>query len=149
MTTQTRTVPVYPPLDGSVLLSDLPDFNLKHNALLPAFVYSSAPGSITEISQLEFAHACHRVAHSLRPLRNGPEGEVVAIIANTDILLYQALIAGVVQGGLVVSIIRIPCCFLLTLHYSPLEFLLATLLRQWCRCFKRPHAIACLRLTPI
>lgn len=101
--------PVYPPLDGTVLLSDLPDFNLQHNPTLPAFVYSDIPESITEISFLEFARACHRVAHAIRPNRTGLEGEVVALIANTDTILYLALIAGMVRAGVVVGTI---------IHYS-------------------------------
>ena len=97
------TKPVYPRLDGTVLLSDLADFNLQHNPTLPAFVYSDIPESITEISFLEFARACHRVAHAIRPNRTGLEGEVVALIANTDTILYLALIAGMVRAGVVVS----------------------------------------------
>jgi len=99
----TQPLPVYPPLDGTVLLSDLPDFNLQHNPTLPAFVYSSIPNSITQISFLEYARACHRVAHVVRPNCAGPEGEIVALIANTDTILYQALVAGMVRAGVVVS----------------------------------------------
>lgn len=95
--------PVYPALDGSVLLSDLPDFNIQHNPTLSAYVYSEMPGSTTEISYLEFGRACHRVAHAVRPNRAGREGEVVAIMANTDTLLYLALVVGIVRAGAVVS----------------------------------------------
>jgi hypothetical protein len=98
----TQHYPVYPPLNGTVLLPDLPDFNLQHNAALPAYVYSSMPGFVTEISFLEFGRACHRVAHAVRPNRAGPEGKVVALIANTDTILYQAIVAGMVRAGVVV-----------------------------------------------
>jgi hypothetical protein len=39
----------------------------------------------------------------VRPNRAGPEGEIVALIANTDTVLYQALVAGMVRAGVVVS----------------------------------------------
>ena len=98
-----QPLPVYPPLDGTVLLSDLPDFNLQHNPTLPAFVYSPTPNSTTQISFLEYARACHRVAHAVRLNRAGSEGEIVALIANTDTILYLTLIAGMVRAGVVVS----------------------------------------------
>ncbi|KZP05121.1 acetyl-CoA synthetase-like protein [Athelia psychrophila] len=91
----------YPPLDGSVLLPSLVDFNLQHNGSLPAFVYSEAVGSLTEISFLEFGRASHRAAHLLLPGNEGSKGEVVAIIANVDILLYAAIFGGLMQAGLV------------------------------------------------
>jgi len=50
-------------------------------------------------SFLEFGRACHRVAQAVRPNRAGPEGKIVALIANTDTILYQALIAGMVRVG--------------------------------------------------
>ncbi|KZP05122.1 acetyl-CoA synthetase-like protein, partial [Athelia psychrophila] len=92
---------VYPPLDGSVLLPSLADFNLQHNASRPAFVYSEVVGSLTEISFLEFGRATHRAAHRVRPAQEGPRGEVVAIFANVDLLLYETLIAGLMRAELV------------------------------------------------
>ncbi|KAJ7360791.1 amp-CoA ligase [Mycena albidolilacea] len=52
---------------------------------------------ITEISHFEYAQAEHRVAH-LRPQRRGPS---VAIVALTDVLIYQTIIAGCIIAGLV------------------------------------------------
>ncbi|KZP33250.1 putative nonribosomal peptide synthetase [Athelia psychrophila] len=92
---------VYPPLDGTILLPDLVDFNLEHNPDLPAFVYSDAPGSLTKISYLEYGRAAHRVGHVFRPGRAGPEGKVVALIANLDTLLYAALVVGMIRAGVV------------------------------------------------
>ncbi|KZP19605.1 acetyl-CoA synthetase-like protein [Athelia psychrophila] len=91
----------YPPLDGSVLLPSLADFNLQHNASLPAFVYSKDMGSLVEISFLEFGRAAHRAAHIIRPENEGSKGEVVAVIANMDLLLYEAIFAGLMRAGLV------------------------------------------------
>ncbi|KZP33055.1 hypothetical protein FIBSPDRAFT_721447 [Athelia psychrophila] len=95
--------PVYPLLDGSLNLPGLVDFNAHHNPHYPAFVYSEAPGSLTEISYFEFGRATHRAAHALRPGRAGQDGEIVAIIANVDTLLYTAIIVGTMRAGIVVS----------------------------------------------
>jgi hypothetical protein len=99
----TQSLPVYLPLGGTVLHSDLPDFNLQHNPTLPAFVYSLVPNSSTQISFLEYARTCHRVAHAVRPNRARPEGEIVALISNADTILYLALVASMVRAGVVVS----------------------------------------------
>lgn len=64
--------------------------------------YSEGPGSLTEISFLEFGQAAHCASHLLRPGRAGSDGAVVAIIANIDTLLYQAIVAGLMRAGLVV-----------------------------------------------
>ena len=96
----------FPPLDGSLLFPDLINFHMERNPAFPAFVYSNAsvPHSLTEISFLEFGRAAHRVAHALRPSRQGPDGEVVMIIANTDTILYQAVVAGLSIAGWVVRL---------------------------------------------
>jgi hypothetical protein len=139
----TQPLPVYPPLDGTVLLSDLPDFNLQHNPTLPAFVYSPIQNSITQISFLEYARACHRVVHAVRPNRAGPEREIVAIIANTDTILYLALIAGMVRAGVVVSTnIYVSCSRLIRVSFcSRSQFHPATLPRPSYQCSKRSRAI--------
>jgi hypothetical protein len=86
-----QPLPIYLPLGSTVLHCDLPDFNLQQNPTLPAFVYSPVPNSITQISFLEYARACHRVAHAVRPNRARPEGEIVALVAS------------MVRAGVVVS----------------------------------------------
>ena len=97
-----HTLAVYPPLDGTVLTPNLLDFNIDHNAELTAFVFSDSPGSVTKISYLEYGRAAHRVGHAVRPGRTGLEGQVVAVIANLDTLLYAALVAGLIRAGIVV-----------------------------------------------
>ncbi|KAF8869423.1 putative aminoadipate reductase [Infundibulicybe gibba] len=95
--------PVFPPLDGSVTIPEVIDFNATHNADFPIFAYSrdDSPSETTEISYLEFSRACHRVAQVLRPGRSGAEGEVVALVALTDTVQYQALTIGMTKAGLV------------------------------------------------
>ncbi|KAF7973245.1 hypothetical protein HWV62_15753 [Athelia sp. TMB] len=92
-----QIMPVYPPMDGSVRPASLVDFHIAHNPTLPAFVFSETPGSVVEVSFLEFGRAVHRAAHLLQ----GNKGEVVALIANVDNLLYQTLVAGMMRAGLV------------------------------------------------
>ncbi|KZP21523.1 acetyl-CoA synthetase-like protein, partial [Athelia psychrophila] len=99
MSTQLSTI--YPPMDGTVRPAALVDFHLEYNPTHKAYVYSEAPGSLVEISFLEFGRAAHRASHLLRPKRSGPENEVVALIANVDVLLYQTLAAGMMRAGLV------------------------------------------------
>jgi acyl-CoA synthetase (AMP-forming)/AMP-acid ligase II len=94
----------FPPLDYSLLLPDLINFHMERNPSFPAFVYTneSVPDTLTEISFLEFGRAAHRVAHALRPSRQGSDGEVVMVIANTDTILHHAVVAGLSIAGWVV-----------------------------------------------
>ena len=93
---------VLPPLDCSLNVGQIIDVHLEHANRSAAYSFADADGHITEISHLEFARAAHRVAHLLRPQRRGPEGRVVAIVALTDVLIYQTLVAGCIKAGLVV-----------------------------------------------
>jgi hypothetical protein len=96
--------PVYPPLDGSVTIPETIEFNWKYNADYPAFVYSEDGNDITEISNLEFGRACHRAAHALRPGYDTTTRPTVAFIALTDVLLYQAIVIGMMRANLVVRV---------------------------------------------
>ncbi|KAJ7063875.1 putative aminoadipate reductase [Mycena amicta] len=105
LTTTTIPSPL-PPLDGSLNISEAFDFHLAHRNLTP--IYSFAAGNeddgtltLTDVSHFEFARATHRVAHLLRPIRTGAEGEVVAILAFADTLLYLTLFAACSKAGLV------------------------------------------------
>ena len=86
----------FPPPDRSLLIN----FHMERN---PTFVYTneSVPDRLTEISFLEFGRAAHRVAHALRPSHQGPDGEVVMVIANTDTLHYAVVAALSIVGWVV------------------------------------------------
>jgi len=101
----TCSKPVFPPTDGSVNLPETLDFHTKHNSDKPLYVFTKDDTSndVTEITFLEFARACHRVAHVVRPNRAGPDGLVVAFMALADTILYQAITMGLIKAGLVVS----------------------------------------------
>ncbi|KAF8838098.1 putative aminoadipate reductase [Paxillus ammoniavirescens] len=92
----------YPPLDGSLFLTEMVEFNAKYNPSLPFYVfYDEQDSRLHYISHLEFYRACQHIAHAVRPNRQGPDNEVIAIIANSDTILYQALIMGVIYAGLI------------------------------------------------
>ncbi|KAJ7052222.1 putative aminoadipate reductase [Mycena amicta] len=92
---------VLPPLDGSLNMSEVVDFHLTNQNFAAAYSFATEDGSVTNISQFEFARAAHRVADLLRPKRSGLEGQVIAIVALTDTLLYHTLFAGCITAGLI------------------------------------------------
>lgn len=99
----------HPPVDGTLNLTETVDFHAEHNKDLPAFVFSNdGSDQITEISYFEFSRACHRVAHVIQPTPvEGPK-PVVAFMALSDSLLYQAITLGMMRAGLVVRFSLLP-----------------------------------------
>ncbi|KAL1699761.1 hypothetical protein EV121DRAFT_295859 [Schizophyllum commune] len=89
------------PLEANLAFPAACDFNLKHNPQQTCYVYAEADGTVREVTYLEFGRAVHRAAHALRPSRNGDHDGVVAIIALSDTLLYQAVNIGLMKAGLV------------------------------------------------
>ncbi|KAF7357233.1 Acetyl-CoA synthetase-like protein [Mycena sanguinolenta] len=92
---------VLPPLDGSLNLRQIVDFHIIHGNRSAAYSFSDQDENMTEISHFEFCRAAHRVAHLLRSQRRGPDGQVLAIVAVTDVLLYQTIVAGCFVAGLI------------------------------------------------
>ncbi|CAK5268755.1 unnamed protein product [Mycena citricolor] len=91
-----------PPLDASLNLSQILDLHVEPPRLTTAYALADGKGGITSVSHYEFVRAAHRAAHILRPGREGQQdGQVVAIIANADVLIYQTLVAGCIKAGLV------------------------------------------------
>lgn len=97
------TMRKYPPTDGTVLLSEVVDFNLKHNPMTPMYIYADDnTGHPISITRLEFARACHRIAQVILPSGPRPNGRgVVAIIALCDTIVYQALMLGIHKTGMI------------------------------------------------
>ena len=67
------------------------------------FPARNGPGA-EDVTWRHFAQATHRIAHVLRPGRAGSEGEVVAVLAHCDSVLYNALLAGIIRAGYIVSL---------------------------------------------
>jgi hypothetical protein len=102
---------LYPPLDGTITIPETIEFHWQHNVDLPAYVFHEEgkdTNDITEITYLEFGRASHRVADVMKykfPSVNGRP--VVAFMALTDSLLYQAISVGLMKSGFIVRIL--PC----------------------------------------
>ncbi|KAJ6472500.1 putative aminoadipate reductase [Mycena sanguinolenta] len=95
-------MPAYFPSDEKpMLVPDVIAYNIEHHPNDPCFLFAptdtSAPN--VTVSQLEFGRATHRVAHYVRPNREGPNGEVVAVIALSDTMLYMAIVAGLMTAN--------------------------------------------------
>lgn len=92
-----------PPLDGSLFLPEMVEFNAKRNPTHRFYTFHDEhTNDLCHISHLEFYRACQRVAHAIRPNRQGSGSTVVGIISNCDTILYQALVMGVIYAGLIV-----------------------------------------------
>lgn len=95
------------PLDGSLLtIPELADFYAAHSPDLPWLVFCSnnSADDTAMISYLQMVQASHRVAYILRPERKGPEREVIAVLLNTDTVLYVVTILGILRAGFIVSV---------------------------------------------
>lgn len=68
----------------------------------------SGNGNLIDLSWREFIRAVHRGAHAINPLVNGKPriraGNVIAIYAVTDTLLYATLILAIIRSGNIVSL---------------------------------------------
>ena len=97
---------IIPPHDGSLtLIPGFVDFHAEHNAGLPWAKYSSRtdPRVVECITFSQFSEATHRVAHAVRPNRQGSDGQVVTLLIHCDTVLYLATLVGLVRAGYVVS----------------------------------------------
>ncbi|KAJ7236051.1 acetyl-CoA synthetase-like protein [Mycena haematopus] len=92
---------ILPPLDCSLNVAQILDFHITHENRGSAYSFTDEDGKITEISRFEFSRAAHRVAHLLRPQRRALDGQVLAIVALTDVLIYQTIVAGCIIAGLI------------------------------------------------
>jgi acyl-CoA synthetase (AMP-forming)/AMP-acid ligase II len=95
---------VFPPLDFSVTLPESVDFHWENNPNETLYVFAEdGKQEPTKISFLEFGRAADRVAHYLRPGRGGQDRQVIAFVALSDTLLYQAVTMGIMRAGFIVS----------------------------------------------
>ncbi|KAJ3877582.1 putative aminoadipate reductase [Lentinula edodes] len=92
--------PPLPDLDSPVSIPEILQYHLDNNPSFAAYIYPEhGTGDLAEISMLEFIRAVYRAGNAV--CRDSKPGEVVAIIANLDNLVYMALIAGLMNVGLV------------------------------------------------
>ncbi|KAF4617234.1 hypothetical protein D9613_005789 [Agrocybe pediades] len=96
---------IHPPVP-CLTVPDTLEYHRKHNATLPIYVYvDDQDEEPKQVSYLEFDRACHRVAStiasSIPPSPDINTRPVVALIALTDSLLFQALVIGMMKGGFI------------------------------------------------
>ncbi|KAJ7181546.1 hypothetical protein C8R43DRAFT_1101377 [Mycena crocata] len=78
--------------------------NVTKNPTKPFYIYADADMSeIVTITHLEFGRATHRAANILRPNGQGPEGQVVAVLALVDTISFHAILAGLLTANLIDS----------------------------------------------
>ncbi|KAF8174362.1 hypothetical protein K438DRAFT_1849366 [Mycena galopus ATCC 62051] len=90
-----------PLLEFSLNVAELFNLHIAHDNQSAAYSWADEEGRITDVSHFEVARAAHRAARILRPQRDGPDGQVMAIVAHTDALIYQTIVAGCLIAGLV------------------------------------------------
>ncbi|KAJ6575613.1 putative aminoadipate reductase [Mycena vulgaris] len=86
----------------TMLIPDVVALNSETRPSEPFYVYAKPDtGDIATITQLEFGRASHRAASILRPNGDGPAGQVVAIIALSDTVLFHAIVVGLMTANFV------------------------------------------------
>ncbi|GAW08556.1 Linear gramicidin synthase subunit D [Lentinula edodes] len=98
------TSPIVPPyLERFITVPELLKFHLENNPSQPAYVFSpeGQHQECTDITYSEFVRASHRGAHIIRGGRAGTDGAVVGVIALVDTLVYQTMVAAIMQAGCV------------------------------------------------
>ncbi|KAF9463989.1 putative nonribosomal peptide synthetase [Collybia nuda] len=94
--------PAEPLFERKPTIPETLDFHHDNSAEHPMYVYrEDADKELSSISYLEFARAGHRIAHALRPNRQGKDGTIVAVILLVDTILYQATVTGLMRTGFV------------------------------------------------
>ena len=104
---------ISPPNDGSLgTLVDLAEWHAKHNPNKPWLIVPSASGSPggRYVTYAQMNDASHRVAHAIRPGREGRDREVVALVINTDAVLYVAVLLGIIRAGFIVRATHLSLC---------------------------------------
>ncbi|KAJ7198969.1 hypothetical protein GGX14DRAFT_525295, partial [Mycena pura] len=109
-------------------VSDIVNGLIDTTTAHPVFVYAEELRVVT-ISGLEFGHAVHRAAHLLRPPGQGSDGQVVAVIALSDTVVYQAVCVGLITANFIpfpISPRNSPAAIVRLLHQTSCHSVLAT-----------------------
>jgi acyl-CoA synthetase (AMP-forming)/AMP-acid ligase II len=90
---------------GAATLPEIIDYHAAHNPghSFAVFPRIDDPSAATHISFLEFARAAQRFAHAVCPTVPVSHGEIVALVANADSILYATALAGLARAGLTVN----------------------------------------------
>lgn len=99
----TKKIPRMPPIED-IAIPEAVISNMQHNPQVPPFYTYYTSNEVEElhvITHLEFGQA-HRAAGALFPNAKGHDGQVVAIIALVDSMLYQTILTGLIIAGFIV-----------------------------------------------
>lgn len=87
-----------PPLDGSLTLVEVFEYNAKHSPNHAFFRYEDTPGHFKNINWKQLHRATYRVARIVES-HKVPEPKIVAILALIDTVSYFTLIHGIIRAG--------------------------------------------------
>ncbi|KAJ7095660.1 putative aminoadipate reductase [Mycena epipterygia] len=93
----------HPATSVPMLIPEAIAWNSKTHPTAPFYLYagSESTNDVIAITHLEFGRATHRAAQILRPDREGRDGQVVALIAQSDTILLQAVVVGLITANLI------------------------------------------------
>lgn len=105
--------PLLPALDWSITLPETLLFHGKHNPDLPVFVFArDGSQNISAVTYRRFMNACRRIPDLLGITRDEAKTRpVIAIVANTDTLIYHTIVLGLMLAGAVVRFLRLWTAF--------------------------------------
>jgi len=88
-----------PPVDGSLTVSELFDYNAEHSPQHPIFIYEEpSTKKLTPVNWKSLRRATHRVAQIVES-QQVPAPRIVAILALVDTVTYFTLIHGIIRAG--------------------------------------------------
>jgi hypothetical protein len=91
------------PSPTSAVLAGLLHYRLENNPDDILNVFPSPTGGLGVITYRDFGLGCRRFMHAVCPLAPVAQGEVIGLLLQCDMLMYQTAICGLLQAGLTVS----------------------------------------------
>ncbi|KAH8110853.1 acetyl-CoA synthetase-like protein [Phellopilus nigrolimitatus] len=95
-----------PPLDGSLSLPAIYDWQAEHSPKHPIFVFEDAPGLLRTILWDEGAQGMHRATRFVRKAVGNPlvldgssKPSVIAVLASSDTITFTSLLIGAMRAG--------------------------------------------------
>ncbi|KAK7689664.1 hypothetical protein QCA50_007459 [Cerrena zonata] len=100
-----------PPLDGSLTLPQIYDWNLKHSPTHPLFEYADEDGVITTLTWAQVVRGVHHAGAYVKlkiakdQQRSLEDRPIVSILAYTDFVTYFTFLVGILRAGYVAAFI--------------------------------------------
>lgn len=91
---------VTPPIDGSLTIAEVFDFNAEHSPEHPYFVYEDqSTHNIVPVTWKSLRNATRRVARIVHSYDVPPASRIIGILALVDTVSYFTLIHGIIRAG--------------------------------------------------